>query len=487
MRSPSINNKQFVKSMRKKLSEKINKKLFLIVLFALFLRAYFYVGPNLNDDIDYIFSANQVANGDFYPIYGHSINALRSMMTLPIALFFKLFGPGEITSSLYPLLCSLLTVIVCFFLGKVLINEKVGLYSALIISFFPLDIAYSTQLVPTTPLTLFLSLSLLSFLEAEKKSKKLFYFLSGLFIGIGYLANELFFVGFIFLISYIILHKKIKSNYIFIFFGALSIFFIEATFLYITTGNPLHRINVIHETERMIGTNTALDYYPRVVFKLLNINFEAHEGNLGIFFYLFLISSLYALSKKNKKMLFLTLWVLLTFLYLEFGIMTTEFKPIAKWVRYLIIFGPSFSILTAFAISNIKKVNVQYFVLILIFLLSLPYAYGAVQTYRDWTSVFKEEYIFLKGLENKTIYTDQGSLGFLMVYFNFKKDIRNLEFRSIEEIKDAYVIVDGSVGAVYYPPMRERIPQFVRNPPENWKLLKILDTKYIKPKIYYVE
>jgi hypothetical protein len=487
MRSSSINNKQLVKDMKKKISKKINRKLFLILLFALFLRAYFYVGPNLNDDIDYIFSANQVAKGDFYPIYGHSINALRSMMTLPIAFFFKLFGPGEITSSFYPILCSLLTIIVCFYLGKILVNEKVGLYAALLLSFFPLDIAYSTQLVPTTPLTLFLSMSLLFFIKAEKENKRFFYFISGVFIGIGYLANELFFVGFILLISYIIFNRKIKSDYVFVFLGALLIFFIETTFLYFRTGDPFHRINVIHETERMIGTNTALDYYPRVVFKLLNINFEAHEGNLGIFFYLFLISSLYALSKKNKRLLFITLWVLLTFLYLEFGIMTAEFKPIAKWVRYLIIFGPSFSILIAYAISNIRKIKLQYLVLFLIFISSLPYTYGSVQTYRDWTSMFKEEYIFLKSLENKTIYTDQGSLGFLMVYFNFKKDIRNLEFRREEEIKDAYVIVDGSVGVVYYTPMRERIPRFVRDPPKNWKLIKILDAKYIKPKIYYVE
>ena len=273
-----------------------NISLYYILILAVFLRLYFFVGPNMNDDIDYIFTASEVSKGRFYPIYGESINAIRTMITLPTALSFFLFGINELTAALYPLFCSVLTIIVTYLLAKLLFNKEVGLLSALLLSLFPLDIAFSTQIVPTTPLTLFLFSSLLFFLYAEKmkisktrtnKKCNIFYFLSGILLGLGYLTNIMIFVLMFIFVVYFFWKRKFNSQYFLVAAGLILVILIEFTLMFIQTGNPFHRPGVIHATEVMIETNTALEYYPRIMLTTNDVNYSSHEGNLGLYFYIF--------------------------------------------------------------------------------------------------------------------------------------------------------------------------------------------------------
>lgn len=474
-----------------------NISLFYILLFAVFLRLYFFVGPNMNDDIDYIFSASEVSKGRFYPIYGGSINAIRTMITLPTALSFFFFGVSELTAALYPLFCSILTIIVTYLLAKMLFNKEVGLLSALLLSLFPLDIAFSTQIVPTTPITLFLFSSLLFLLYAEKlkssksrKNKKynIFYFLSGILLGLGYLTNIMIFVLMFIFVVYFFWKRKFNSGYFLVAAGLILIILIEFAFMFIQTGDPFHRPNVIHATEVMIGTNTALDYYPRVILNTRDANYTTHEGNVGLYFYMFLLSGLFLLFKGQKESIFLIISFILIMGYFQYGIMTVGFKPIAKWVRYLIVFGPIFSLVTAnFIYEFFKKSRPAMFIIVfIIFVTSIPFIIGTTTEYREWTEAFRTEYSILNSLPEKTIYTDMGSGGFLQFYFGYNRDIINLEGSKLEDIKDCYVILDGSHGIVYYQPMRNRLPDFAINPPQQWELIKSFEASDVNPKIYYV-
>ena len=463
--------------------------LILILIFALSLRLYFFVGPNINDDVDYVFSAHEVSEGRFYPLYGKSINAIRSMMTAPVALFFKIFGVGIYSASIYPIVCSLITIVSVFYIGKILVDYKVGLVSAAILSFYPVDIVFSTQLVPTTPVTAFVTLGLLLFLYGEKMEKKLTLFvLSGVMIGLSYLANIMtFFIVASIAFSYLAINRKIRKEYLLIALGFLLVFSGETLFMYANTGNPWHRLDVFHETERMIGTNTDMNYYQRVMLKVEGVNFNAQEGNLGIFVYLFIVASLFALGyEPEKKLWFLIVSFFLIMSYFQFGVMTAGFKPIAKWVRYLIVLGPVFSLLIGYMFEKVtKKAYLKIILVALFFSLTLPFIIGSAQAYRSWTEEFTVEYDYLKGLPEKTVYTDQGSLGFLQFYFGYEWDIKILEKSKLEDIKDSYVILDGSRGVVQNAVMRENLPDFAKNPPKEWKLLAVLESWAVSPKIYY--
>lgn len=468
------------------------KTLLMIILLGLAMRLIFFVGPNMNDDIEYVSSAYQVSQGNFWPLYSKSIDSIRSMMILPISFFLFLFGSSELTASLWPLLTSILTIILTFLIGKLLFNIKIGLIASFFQAIFPLDIVWSTQLVPSIPMTFFLMVSILIFLIADKMSDNRKFLISGIFIGMCYLASELFFISFFFLFSYfIIFHKmnrKYIKRYILVLIGFLIIFLVEALFFFLTTKDPFHRIKVIHEEEIRVLTNTDLFYYPRCIFNIINPNFEAHEGNLGLFPFIFILGAFYGFYKRNKKIILFSMFVILSFLYLEFGIMTLTFKPIAKWIRYLVIFGPSMNLVSSNLIFEFRKKGLLIPIVIFIFITSLPFTANSSYIYNRWVSDFREMYKFLKELPEKPIYTDSGTHGYINLYFGFKRDIRLLENSRLEELKDCYVIVNGSLGAVTYQPMRDLLPDFAKNPPENWILLKTIVGNYdfYDPKIYHV-
>ena len=123
------------------------------------------------------------------------------------ALSYKLFGINDFSSVLFALLTSVGSIILIFYFGKLLFNEKTGLIAAFLLSFFPLEVVYATKLFTDLPSAFFMALGVYLFLYSEIKSKFKFglgYFLSGIFIGIGYFIREgvlliaLFFIIYIF-------------------------------------------------------------------------------------------------------------------------------------------------------------------------------------------------------------------------------------------------------------------------------------------------
>src|SRR3989344_3789202 len=98
--------------------------LLLIILFALALRLYFFVGLNWSDDVAYVSIANEILAGNYHPTYP---NAMRLMIVYPIAFFYLLFGVGTFSAVIYPLLTSILSIIIVFYFGKKFFNEKIAL------------------------------------------------------------------------------------------------------------------------------------------------------------------------------------------------------------------------------------------------------------------------------------------------------------------------------------------------------------------------
>jgi hypothetical protein len=268
--------------------------------------------------------------------------------------------------------------------------------------------------------------------------------------------------------------------------GFAMVFLVESSFMFIKTGDFFHRPKVIHDTEVMIGTNTDLNYYPRVMLKITNVDYQNTEGNLGIFIYILIISSLVLLFKREKNAYFIILSIILIMCYFEFGVMTVGFKPIAKWVRYLVVFGPFMSIIIASSITKVNNTILQSTAIILLFIFSIPYTVGSTKAYYSWTSYIYNTYEFLKTLPEKPIFTDQESFGSLEFYFGYKKNIKLLEYTNLTDVYDSYVIIDGSRGAVESQSMRDALPDFAKNVPSNWKLIKKIEGGIITPKVYYV-
>ena len=98
--------------------------LILILIFALFLRLYFFVGIGYNDDSYYLETAEKIYKGyGFHPSsYVHW--DIRIGIIFPVVLMWKFFSINELSTSMFFILCSLGSIVVTYFIGTELFNKK---------------------------------------------------------------------------------------------------------------------------------------------------------------------------------------------------------------------------------------------------------------------------------------------------------------------------------------------------------------------------
>ncbi|MBN2016405.1 glycosyltransferase family 39 protein [Candidatus Dojkabacteria bacterium] len=471
----------------------IDFKLIVILAFALFLRLYFFVGIGGNDDFVYSNTAWNFANHGFSAYPFEIMASLRLMVVVPLSILYRIFGASNVNAGTFPLFCSLLSIILTYKIGKLIFGEKTALLSAFLYSIFPLEAVYATQLVPSIPLTLFWLLSIYSFLCAEKKSpflglrisSNIMLLLSGVFWGCSYLANISGVFLAPFFVIYIILNRKFRKEYILILVGFLPIFMAENILYYFYRHEWLWRLKVGHEEEIRVNTNTALNYYPRVLFRVIDPNFFSHEGHFGLFAYLFVLLLPYLIYRRDKKSLVFAVFVLSIFAYMQFGIMTTTGRPMIKWMRYLIRFVPFTVLLISRAVVLLLKdfkfkAHKVYYWYVSLFALTVTIFTTPYYLVKSWKVYeisfydFHRTYEYLETQPRRKIYTDWGTLAYIDTYSGYRYETYNIDSVNLpEDIKDAYVIVDGSRVSFEHLETMGRFPLFIQNHeiPENWELL----------------
>lgn len=491
-----------------------------IIIFALFLRLNFFIGLNWSDDVNYVYLANQILRGEYRPSY---MVSLRLMMIYPLAFFFYLFGISNFTAVLYPLICSISSIILIFYLSKIFFNnEKIGLISAFLLSVFPLDVNYSTWIMPDVPLSFFIGLSVLFFIKGEMsknvtflniKKRYLFFILSGIVVGLSYLIKLPGLIIFLFYftawIYFSIKQRKIRLDFLLIILGFLMITTLEGVFYYITTKDPLLQYHsgfeYFSEKERLkYEFNTRFDYYPKVMFNLDNQNkYMWNNGYtyFGPFFYIVILSIFYFIYKKDANSLIIILWLFSIFLYMQFGTMSIkEYIPMHRLDRHLTVLTiPSILIVSRFIYLDYKN-KIKFFISITItVLLIVSFIYYSKNITRMQKAASEDMillYELFKDLPKKKIYSDYGTNGHLMFYFKFT---RNEDFKYVmnlkcDEIKDSYVIVNATRGWLDMENFKKELPLCVKNPPQNWKIIKVIESptdvypfNYYNPVVYYVE
>lgn len=172
-----------------------------ILIFALVLRLYFFVGFSCCDDSGYVNSAKMISDGH-WQITG--IYDSRIAMVYPIAFFYLVFGVSDFSTAMYFLLISMGTIIVTYYLGKIIFNEIVGLIAAFLLSIHPLFVVSASMLVNDILLAFYMSLSVYFFIKGEKYGKVRNYILSGIFYGIAFLVkSSAIFFALVFFIYYL--------------------------------------------------------------------------------------------------------------------------------------------------------------------------------------------------------------------------------------------------------------------------------------------
>lgn len=362
----------------------------LILVLALFLRFYKLteVPPSLNwDEVSIGYNAYSILKtgrdewGEFLPLHFKSFGEYK----LPVQIYASIpgiyfFGLNELGLRITPVIYGVLTVLICYFLGKKLFNKNIGILSALLLAISPWHIQLTRASFESSFSVFWVVLGILWFLYGLEKPK--YWLLSSISFALAvYTYNSarvfvpLFLVS-LFFIYFKHLFKSTKQLFLSGFIFALLVLplvpFVlsgEATARYklvsITDeaglvprinerrGNsslpaPLPRL--VHNKATYLSLYFVQNYLAHFNPEFLFINGAGHRqhhvqgvGELYIIQLPFLILGLvFLLNSKNKHKALIGSWIFLTFI----PVATTQ-DSIPNALR-TVIASPVLQIISAF-------------------------------------------------------------------------------------------------------------------------------------------
>ncbi len=508
MRGLSNNIGKYFKTLIKRKTYGI---LVLIVILSILLRLLFFVGIGFNDDSYYLEFASKIFYGERFVPPSTLTWGVRIGVYYPVIFFWKIFGINELSTSAYFLLTSIGSILVAYLLGKELFNKYVGILSAFLLSVFPLNVIYSTQVGPDIPFQFFSSFSILSFIIFEKRNKLIYALLSGISLGICYLIKSTVILVFPVLVFYliieitkgrriydIILKKRKIIGYLLLVLGFLIIFLLQLIYFFSISGKWFYAEHARHYSfTHDLNSNSDLFWYIRSMFNLQRRYFVwIHDVPLFGFFYIFaLIGTIYILGKKDKNSIFLLLWILWMFLFFEFGLQLIctkifDYCLYARHPRFLSIFSIPAVVLISrfFYLIRRQTYAVRFFVVFLI-ITSIYYSYQSHVFLRNGMGYVRETAQLISLLPSKTVYIPnhwaESKLKFFLRYNKtltkrlkiFSCNLINCSdpfYGNGKFIHDAYIVV-------YLTPyevlVRTDYPKFLDQQPSSWVLIKKIKLK----------
>jgi len=497
----------------------------ILLIVGLIIRLTFGEGLWLADDFAHVRAALDVID-EGWNQYFFSISNIyenRISIVLPVALFLKIFGSHELTVSILPLLLSLGTIICTFFIGGLAYNYRLGFIAALIVTFIPQEIWYSTTVLPDSFIPCYTGLSILFLLAGLKYKKKYYdvilYFLSGFSVFLSFQARATSGVIIIpmFLIALLLDRHNWKALFLptGIFVGILLTFW---GILYILTDDFLLQYKILkYDATGTVWTGTGKPFQhlfntapllkllirfdqfitQEELFSYYSIRRFIINEDVSLLYYLAFPSMLYNLYmiKKEKCAVLFLLYFGLLYIFFEFGSTSlTSYKQIWKFTRFLTILSIPAALMIAFFFENVMLIgNVRRFskisyrlfsaILALHVLITVGVLIRTSLVTTRQIDTYRETFIEIRQVGTiKKIYTIHRRWNLRgSVYLRFEpkmrvefKDLRNT---SLNSIRESIVIIDTSFFREYgeyklswadFDPSLRNLPT---EKPSNWKLL----------------
>lgn len=482
----------------------------IILTVAITVRIIFFIGFGLGDDLIYSSVVNNIMNYGFQSFdLNYGVN-YRIGLYLPMLLFFSILGVNDLSLVLYPLLASLGSIIVIYFIGKELFGKEAGIIAAILLALCPFDAVFASTLTIDIITSFFVALSVLLFLKGDACTGKkhiLYFVLSAIVLFCGYLVKiPTYFILCCLVIISLIKIKSFKRHLI--FYGStlmlLLVSFVADHFLSGYFLNYPH--TQLTQCIQPIWYVRILLDYPEWLFERMR------DGSMlfGYYFYLIIPALIYISSTRLKQAFPLLIWLLVLFLIMEFIPLKFElpYKPSPRYPRYLhALLIPSVVILAA-GFYELLKFKKPVFIAALVTFLTSSVVEASI-LYKTWKEPYtdvNEASKFLLTLPEKPIYSDFLVLNRFKFDAQYKKNYlipwdlneilleldklkgglshflpRDLNeigteekrgFSELKKMRSGYVVAGGS-RSVEIPEWSISIFNLNGNkPPQNWKLIK---------------
>jgi hypothetical protein len=242
-----------------------------VVAAAAVLRLAFFAGFFGSDDVNSSTAALALARGEWATSSTY-LASLRLGISIPAALFIRIFGFSELSASLWALAASLGEVALVFGIGRAAWGIAAGVLAGLVIALTPIHVLHGGLPTGDAPLALFVTLSLALFLVAESRRRSLWYALTGLAVGATFWVKESAIVWTAAFAAYAIGLRRWDRRWVWVAAGALAMVLANMAAFLAMTGDALYFLKIIvgrralHERVIASGYGQPPWFYFRYLF-----------------------------------------------------------------------------------------------------------------------------------------------------------------------------------------------------------------------------
>jgi len=465
-----------------------------IVLLAAVVRWCFFVGFGVTgDDIIYAGMSNELARRGWAAVdLRYGVN-YRLGLSVPLALLFRAAGINDLTYVIYPLLMSLVSIVVVFLLGRRLFGTAAGLTAALLVATCPFDAVFASSMTIDIITSCLMAITVLTFLAAREVSGARCFahaLLGAAATLVAYMIKEPALYVLPCLGAFTLTRIRDRGVVLrdAVFYGVVGAS-LAATFAadYWATGDALNRLHVqLPQSGSATGPiSDILLEYPRWVW------LRTPEGTrpFGYLFYALVPAVLYVVVRRPARVHVPLLWLLVLVLLLEF--LAKQLHPLTlspRYARYAHAWLAPASLVVAVALEGMRRWR-RGTVWVCIAVLATSGLIEARTLHRVWTEPLSdrnEAASFLATLPVKPVYSDfwlESRYAFVMQYaptlsmpwaLNGKPlqtdVIEKDDFATLWTIPVGYVVTGGSRGAGVA--MSSVLNLKGNAPPPTWQLLK---------------
>lgn len=311
-----------------------------LLVVAVVLRLVFFTGFVGSDDSDYLDAAVKLAERGQWR--GQDLASSRIGFVGAIAATMRIFGSGEVATVSLPLAASLATHVLVYALGALYFGRGIALLAVALLAPYPLNVVFSTILVPETLLSCLMAGGLLAYEVGARSAgsrRSLLALAAGVLLGLAYLVKE---PGALLLAALMlswladaIARRRLQPIWLAVVVGFVAVLTAEMLVGYLASGSAFARLHIsadstvlsaaISESEREAR---PWGVYPRSMF------FSIYA--VGFFFYLVIAALVWSSVRGLRLPRLLLLWLAVLLGFLAFGsVSLTSYAPLPKQPRYL--------------------------------------------------------------------------------------------------------------------------------------------------------
>lgn len=315
----------------KSISLSSRRKIIIIFLVALLLRAFFAPYTHrlyFDEDLYLNIAQHMVYDGravganfgvflwDNYVSYDDFLNKQPNAYPALVSIFFMIFGVHEIVATILSIFLSSLTVIVLFLFVTLLYGEAIALWASLFLSLVPVAVVYATTTSTETPLAFFIILTMYLFALFAKDPSSDFRVACAAFFTLAFAAQ--FRPEAVILFALVFLFLVLFDRRLFDDLRDMRMVLIWLPFGILIAHHCLHVLGFMHENWGAVNQDKFGVAYVSGNLKD-NLRFFVKNREFPLAFTLCAIIGLFSYIRKWKEKLLIASWFVIFFIpYLFF-------------------------------------------------------------------------------------------------------------------------------------------------------------------------